>query len=177
MKHQTKLGALKRCRNNLTLSAAEIIFKAMILPALDYCDVVWQGCGQGNIDSLEKLQRRAARLIHPKSGIETNALLIKLKLIALEYRRRAHIVIFVKKCLLGIVPPYMLNYFQINKSRSRYTTRNYMDISLPRIRLEIAKRSFFYTGALEYNNLPEAIKAIDSFKIFCRTVWTFFTEL
>ena len=76
-----KLGALKRCRNNLTLSAAEIIFKAMILPALDYCEVVWQGCGQGNIDSLEKLQRRAAKLIHPKSGIETNALLIKLKLI------------------------------------------------------------------------------------------------
>ena len=162
---------------NICLSAAEMIFKAIILPALDYCNVVWQGCGQRNIDSLGKLQRRAARLIHPKSGIETNALLIKLKLIALEYRRRAHIVIFVKKCLLGIVPPYMLNYFQINKSRSRYTTRNYMDISLPRIRLEIAKPSFFYTGALEYNNLPQAIKAIDSFKILCRTVWTFFTEL
>ena len=52
-----------------------------------------------------------------------------------------------------------------------------MDISLPRIRLEIAKRSFFYTGALEYNNLPQTIKAINSFKIFCRTAWTFFTEL
>ena len=115
---------------------------------MDYCNVVWQGCGQRNIDSLEKLQRRAARLIHPKSGIETNALLIKLKLIALEYRRRAHIVIFVKKCLFGIVPPYMLNYFQINKSRSRYTTRNYMDISLPRIRLEIANARFFIQ---EYN--------------------------
>ena len=52
-----------------------------------------------------------------------------------------------------------------------------MDISLPRIRLEIAKRSFCYTGALEYNNLPQAIKAIDSLKNFCRTVRTFFTEL
>ena len=40
------------------------------------------------------------------------------------------------KCLLGIIPPYMLNYIQLNHSRSRYTTRNYMDISLPTIRLE-----------------------------------------
>ena len=101
------MGALKRCRNSLTISAAEMVFKAMILPALDYCDVVWQGCGQRNIDSLEKLQRWAAKLIYPKSGIETNKLLLKLKLIALKYRRRSHTVIFVKKCLLGIVPPYI----------------------------------------------------------------------
>ena len=161
-----KLGALKRCRNNLTLSAAEIIFKAMILPALDYCDVVWQGCGQGNIDSLEKLQRRAAKLIHPKSGIETNELLIKLKLIALEYRRRVHIVIFVKKCLLGIVPPYMLNYIQINKSRSRYTTRNYMDISLPRIRLKITKRSFFIQERWNIIVYLKQLKLLIHLKIF-----------
>jgi hypothetical protein len=126
---------------------------------------------ENDIDSLEKLQRRAAKLIHPKSGIETNKLL--LKLIALNYRRRAYTVMFVnfKKCLLGIVPPYMLNYFQINQLRSRHTTRNYMDIYLHRIRLEIAKSSFLFTDAWEYNRLPQEDKAIDSFKHFCRAVW------
>ena len=168
-----EIGCLKAMSEQLNTFSGRNYIQGYESSSVGYCDVVWQGCGQGNVDSLEKLQRREARLIHPRSGIETNALLIELKLIALEYRRRAHIVIFVKKCLLGIVPPCMLNYFQINKSRSRYTTRNYMDIPLPRIRLEIATRSFFYTGALEYDNLPEAFKAIDSFKIFCRTVWTF----
>ena len=67
-----KLGVLRRMRNFLTISAAERIYKTMILPTLDYCDIVWQGCGQGNCDSLERLQRRAAKQIHPNSGIESD---------------------------------------------------------------------------------------------------------
>jgi hypothetical protein len=41
-----------------------------------------------------------------------------------------------------------------------YKTRNYMDISLPKVRLEIAKRSFYYTGTSACNSLPHDVKAI-----------------
>ena len=117
-------------RNFLTISAAERIFKRMILPTLDYCDIVWQGCGQGNCDSLERLQRRAAKQIHPNSGIEIDTLSLTLKLVLLTDRRKAHTSILVKKCLIGFVPPYFLNYFKLNESRSFYKTRDIMDISL-----------------------------------------------
>jgi hypothetical protein len=60
-----KLGALRRIRNYLTISAVDEIYKSIILPTLDYCNIVWQGSGHGNCDSLEKLQRRAAKLIYP----------------------------------------------------------------------------------------------------------------
>ena len=117
-------------RDFLTNSAAERIYKAMILPMLDYCDIVWQGCGQGNCDSLERLQRRAAKQIHPNSGIEIDTLSLTLKLVLLTDRRKAHTSILVKKCLIGFVPPYFLNYFKLNESRSFYKTRDIMDISL-----------------------------------------------
>ena len=93
-------------RNFLTISAAERIYKTMILPTLDYCDIVWQGCGQGNCDSLERLQRRAAKQIHPNSGIEIDTLSLTLKLVLLTDRRKAHTSILVKKCLIGFVPPF-----------------------------------------------------------------------
>ena len=169
-----KLGALRRSRCNLTIAATDMIFKAMILPTLDYCDVVWQGCGQGNIVSLEK--RRAANLIYPKSGIEINELLSRLNLITLSNRRKIHTVTLVKKCLLGFVPTYLLNYFQLNATHSYYRTRKFLDISLPKIRLEVSKWSFYYTGAAEYSRLPQNIKFLSSLKDFNRALWSFYSN-
>ena len=40
------------------------MFQTMILPILDYIDVVWHGCGMINSDTLESLQHRAAKLIN-----------------------------------------------------------------------------------------------------------------
>ena len=35
----------------------------MILPVYDYCSAVWDSCGKVNKDYLDKLQRRATRVI------------------------------------------------------------------------------------------------------------------
>ena len=45
------------------MSSADIVYKSFILPIFDYCDVAWNSCGKGGLDSIEKTQRRAARVI------------------------------------------------------------------------------------------------------------------
>ena len=45
----------------LTTYCANVIYSSFIRPVLDYCDTVWNCCGEGNRSSLERLQRRAAR--------------------------------------------------------------------------------------------------------------------
>lgn len=35
----------------------------MILRVLDYCDVVWHECGEGNGDKIQWLQRRGVRVV------------------------------------------------------------------------------------------------------------------
>ena len=57
------LGMFSRIRPSLTPEAANRLYKAMVLPVLDYCDAVWRECGQGNSDKIERLQRRAARIV------------------------------------------------------------------------------------------------------------------
>lgn len=54
---------LGRTRGDVTVNAAELIYKSYFLPILDYCDTVWNCCGKVNSDALEKLQGRAARII------------------------------------------------------------------------------------------------------------------
>ena len=45
-----------RLRKNLTLDAANKVYKSTILPILDYCDVAWNSIGQNECKKLERLQ-------------------------------------------------------------------------------------------------------------------------
>ena len=122
-----------RIRPSLTLEAANRLYKAMVLPLLDYCDAVWHECGQGNSDKIEQLQRRAARIVYFKaaSKLSTDQIMTKLGLEPLYYRRRTHILGFVNECIANRVPRYLSNYFTVrNRDIHRQKTRNNNDLTL-----------------------------------------------
>ena len=54
--------------------------------------------------------------IFPNSGLDTEALNDSLGLVPLINRRKLHIVMLVRKCLDGLAPPYLSNYFYFNSS-------------------------------------------------------------
>ena len=58
-----RLGILGLTRRSIRMHTAGIIYRSFILPVLDYCDTVWNCCGRINADNIEKLQKRAARII------------------------------------------------------------------------------------------------------------------
>ena len=118
----------------------------MVLPVLDYCDAVWHEFGQGNCDKIERLQRRAARIIYFKaaSKLSTDQIMTKLGLEPLYYRRRTHILRFVDECIANRVPRYLSNYFNVrNRDIHRHKTRNNNDLILEKVNLECTKRAFF----------------------------------
>ena len=43
------------------------VYNALILPHFDYCSLVWDTCSNYLIENLQKLQKRAARVISGKS--------------------------------------------------------------------------------------------------------------
>ena len=102
-----KLGVFRRLRISIPTAATERLYKTMILPIFDYCDVAWHGCGKGNSDVLESFQHRAAKLIFPNCGFDTKELHATLGLVRLINRRKLHIVLLVRKCLDGSVLPYL----------------------------------------------------------------------
>ena len=74
------LEIVSRIRPSLTLEAVNRVNKAMVLPVLDYCDVVWHERGQENNDDIERLQRRGSRVVYHKAGLglSTDDILINL---------------------------------------------------------------------------------------------------
>jgi hypothetical protein len=63
MKASAKVGMLRRLRNDISMHNANIVYKSYVLPTLDYYDTVWNCCNAGDEERLEKIQRRAARIV------------------------------------------------------------------------------------------------------------------
>ena len=136
----------------LTLEAPNRLYEAMVLPVLDYCDVAWHKCGQGNSDNIERLQRRAATIVYFKAApkLPTDQILTNLGWEPYYFRRRTHMLIFVNECISNRVPRYLFNHFNVrNHDIHRYKTRNNDDLIFEKVNLECTKRA---KGAKIFNN-------------------------
>ena len=49
---------------------------------------------------------------------------------------------------------------------SKYETRRMHDLQIPKPRLELSKRSFSYVGAKVWNDIPNAIRNVESTHLF-----------
>ena len=166
-KVSSQLSLVSRLRNNLTMLAAERIYKAMILPKLDYCDIVWNiNLAPTRLKKLERLQIRAAKIVLQESSMSDEQLLSTLRWKTLYSRSVIHRLIFVFKCLKGNNGPAIFsNYFKI-LNHSQVTRRNGIDLVIPVIRTEAGKKGCFYAGVNDYNSLQSDIKSINSLLIF-----------
>ena len=73
-----RIGLLGRIRKQLTTYSASKIYTSFIRQIFDYCHCAWAGCNRTDNNTLERLQRRAARvtrqsnLLHlPRVRLET----------------------------------------------------------------------------------------------------------
>ena len=57
------ISGLKQARDYVPLDFLIIIYKSLIQPVFDYCNVVWDNLDQGLATKLQKLQNCAARII------------------------------------------------------------------------------------------------------------------
>ena len=57
------IGLFCRIRKYLSQESLKILHNSILLPRIDYCDVVWGNCSKYLRDRIERLQTRSARAI------------------------------------------------------------------------------------------------------------------
>ena len=72
---------------NSTLSF-KILYKYLIRPILEYCSVVWHPLYKGDEQEIEKVQRRATKLVPQLTELSYPERLRELNLTTLYYRRK-----------------------------------------------------------------------------------------
>ena len=101
-----------------------------------------------------------------KSDIATETILENLRWPPLTKTMEKHCTLLVNKCLVGEIPLYFKDYFMLRSQSdsqhvyNRCTRSSITDIILPKIHLDVAKKSFYYHGASLFNRLPTIIKTL-----------------
>ena len=89
------------------------LYKSMVRSPLDYCCPVWSPYRKGDIEALEKVQKRATKLIPALKNLPYNDCLKACNMSTLHYRRVRGDMIETLKILHGkydtnVVGPYYI---------------------------------------------------------------------
>jgi hypothetical protein len=166
-----RLGLLLRIRKNITKDTALMLYKSLILPHLEYCDVVWDTCSNQLKDSLQKLQNRACKIILKRNRYaHTNEIHQTLKLLKLSDRRRFHTACMAYRCANNLVPEYLRNIYQQVSDVHQHGTRNAVNnnIFIVQNSSESGKGMFKHRSAILLNSLPAHLKNSPSLITFKR---------
>ena len=157
------LGMIYR---SFQFKSSEIIlplYKSLVRPHLEYCVQAWRPHLQKDIDLLEKVQRRATRMIVSLKNVPYEKRLNYLRLTTLETRRTRGDLIQVFKILKGFVDVDCTNLFTLSNTNLRGHS---LKLYKPSVRLDC--RKYFFTNRVvdEWNKLTEDIVSCNSVNSF-----------
>ena len=113
-KANSMLGMIKRTFSTIDEEIFLKTYKAFVRPILEYCQQVWSPYLQKDIDSIEKIQRRATKLVPGLKKLSYEERLMKLKLFTLEERRIRGDMILLYKMFHGHVDFNPNKLFTVN---------------------------------------------------------------
>ena len=165
------LGLIRR---NITYKGKKLIiplYKAIVRPHLEYCIQAWRPYRKKDIDTLERIQRRATKMIPELRDLSYEERLKECGLTTLETRRLRGDQIEVFKILNGYENIDRNMFFSLKKdSRTR---GHEVKLVKDQCRLDIRKHSFSQRTINEWNKLSTDCVTASSVNIFKNKVDTY----
>ena len=161
-------------RRNITYKGKKLIiplYKAIVRPHLEYCIQAWRPYRKKDIDTLERIQRRATKMIPELRDLSYEERLKECGLTTLETRRLRGDQIEVFKILNGYENIDRNMFFSLKKdSRTR---GHEVKLVKDQCRLDIRKHSFSQRTINEWNKLSTDCVTASSVNMFKNKVDTY----
>ena len=142
-----------------------MLYKTIIAPHFDYCNVVWGRCNQSLCNKLQVLQNRAAKIITCTRIYDSSSqALSELNWKNLDEKLYYNEAVTMFKIVNHDAPHYLCKRFE--RKETRYNMRNSDNLKLVKVNTEYKKRSLSYRGAKLWNSLDDNIKSAIDLKYF-----------
>ena len=162
------IGFLKHVKKFLTRATLENLYTGIVEPHFRCCCSVWGCCGSTEINQLQKLQNRAARIVTNSSfDTPSRPLIARLgwKTISCESKT------MVFKSLNELAPQYLSSLFKRNSQCSTRCLRNTeTDLRVPKKTSANGQKCFSFRGAKLWNSLSAESKQASSLNSFKKSV-------
>ena len=154
-----KAYQLSKIRQYMNEYTATLINKTMILPIIEYGDVIYEGANQKLLNDLQTAQNRILRICLQEDNLANVVLLHRrCKISKLKERRLMHLNLFMYK--------QKNNVKIVNKRNVRTRAHDALLYTTSKPKNEKYKRNVFYKGALLWNNLPVEERNLQTYTIF-----------
>ena len=175
-------GVLSQMRRTLTYRDSQTfagIYKMYVRPTLEFSVQAWNPSKIEDIKTLEKVQRRALRMITDLGDINHEQKLKTIGMTTLEERRERGDQIEVFKIINGFSGLDKNDYFNFVQERHSIETRGYCDNLLvpEKCRLNLRKNYFSCRVVNRWNSLPYHVRYSATVNQFKNNYDSFVTDL
>jgi ribonuclease P/MRP protein subunit RPP40 len=163
------LGIIKRNFNHVSKDCFVALYKSMVRSHLEYANSVWAPRRKGDIEKLEKVQKRATKIIPELSQKPYIDRLKILKLPTLKYRRVRGDMIELYKFITGKYDSNCTLSLELcHQLSDRLVTRG-NSYKLVQHRSRYDMRKYYFTNRIIpiWNSLPDSVvtaESVNSFK-------------
>jgi len=160
-----QLNAMCRMSQVLTRDSMTNVFNSFIMSNFNYCSLVWHVCGKTNTRKMEKLHKRALRILFNDHDAVYSELLLKSNRSSLYLQRLKKLASFVFKVLQNEGKPVSQTFYEINQNP--YHVRSGRNVKQPHVNyVKYGTDSLRYQGAVLWNSLPGHVKSTNEISKF-----------
>ena len=160
------IGVISKLKFLLPHPTLFLLYNALVLPYISYCNIVWANCGSTKINSIFKLQKKAMRICTGSHFLaHTDPLFFELKTLKIYDVNTVQVAIIMFKYIHDQLPPSFNNMFRFNTSVHSYPTRISGNFHLTNPKLLLTHKSIRHSGPDIWNKLPDNIKS-------CTTIYS-----
>ena len=172
-KASRRLGLLRRIRpilTILTIHAALDLYKAMVQPVMTYCSTTFLSVSETNGKKFERLEKRAAKIILGARYQQQDRVFR-----SFANMQNIQCADFVFRCLNKTAPDVFHDHFE-KIDHQKATSANGLNLKIPKVKTESAKRGFYFSGVKIYNALPSHLKTERFYPPFKQKLKEHFTD-
>lgn len=172
-KMSTNIWLLSKIKCYLSLEHRLIYYKSYIQPHLDYANIVWGNTAKTNLMQIERLQKRACRIILDYNVNNVYQSMNDLKIMTISERIFFRKAKFMYKISNGLTPEYINEMFSkrqevnhdgnVSQILRSMTADNFL---LPKPNIELYKSSLAFSGPVVWNCLANNVKNAPSVESF-----------
>ena len=166
------IGFLKYSRKFVPQNTPSKMYRGIVEPHFRFCCSVWGCCGVTKLQTLQKLQNRAARIV-TKNSFDTPSidLIQRLNWPSVSDIIRCETATTMYKSLNGLVPGYLFSLFEKKSTRNARELRNTeTDLSIPLRKTNNGQRDISFRGPKLWNNLELDFKQAPTLATFKRRI-------
>ena len=164
-KANRNIGALRRIFHLIPYENGKILFNTFFESTFGYCPLIWMFSNKIPNNELNKLQKRALRILTDKHNLSHDDLLEETGCVKIHTRNLQLLMTEIFRTTKKINPPFMWDLLELKKIDYDFRVKSLLKLPVTKTKTH-GIRSFTFRGSILWNYLPDDYKQLSSLKVF-----------